>query len=94
MVSVTQLYPRDEREALLDSLGRDLALAEREVLARALDFAEPLYAGHTLSTGEAVWPHALGLAASLAAIGMDAASRAAGLLFAAPKYVEIGRAHV
>ena len=87
MVSVTQLYPRDEREALLDSLGRDLALAEREVLARALDFAEPLYAGHTLSTGEAVWPHALGLAASLAAIGMDAASRAAGLLFAAPKYV-------
>ena len=72
---------------LLDSIGRDLALADREVLARALDFAEPLYAGQTLSTGENVWPHALGLATSLASIGMDAASRASGILFAAPKYV-------
>ena len=78
---------RDSREALLDSLGRDLALADREVLARALDFAEPLYADHTLSTGEPVWPHALGLASSLASIGMDSASRAAGILFAAPKYL-------
>jgi len=91
MVSVVQLQPRgpsgESREALLDSLGRDLALADREVLARALDFAEPLYKDHTLSTGEPVWPHALGLASSLAAIGMDAQSRAAGLLFAAPKYL-------
>ena len=87
MVSVVHLHPRHERDALLDSLGRDLALADREVLARALDFAEPLYSGQTLSTGEQVWPHALGLAASLASIGMDAASRASGILFAAPKYV-------
>ncbi len=91
MVSVVPLHPReqsvDSREALLDSLGRDLANADREVLARALDFAEPLYAEHTLSTGEPVWPHALGLASSLAAVGMDAPSRAAGILFAAPKYL-------
>ncbi len=87
MVSVVQLHPRSERDALLDSLGRDLANADREVLARALDFAEPLYAQHALSTGEPVWPHALGLASSLAAIGMDAPSRAAGILFAAPKYL-------
>ena len=87
MVSVVHLHPRHKRDALLDSLGRDLALADREVLARALDFAEPLYSGQTLSTGEQVWPHALGLAASLASIGMDAASRASGILFAAPKYV-------
>jgi GTP pyrophosphokinase len=91
MVSVVPLHPRDQtvdsRQALLDSLGRDLANADRDVLARALDFAEPLYAQHTLSTGEPVWPHALGLASSLAAIGMDAPSRAAGILFAAPKYL-------
>ena len=79
------MHPAGERDALVDSLGRDLALADREVLARALDFADPLYAGQTLSTGENVWPHAIGLATSLASIGMDAASRASGILFAAPK---------
>ncbi len=87
---MVQLHPagdEGERAALLGKLGRDLAQADREVLARALEFAEPLYAGHTLSTGEQVWPHALGLAASLAAIGMDAPSRASGILFAAPKYL-------
>ncbi len=87
MVSVVPLHSPDQRGALLDSIGQDLAQADREVLVRALEFAEPLYAGHTLSTGESVWPHALGLAASLAAIGMDAPSRASGILFAAPKYL-------
>src|SRR4051812_9422063 len=87
MVSVVQLHPRAERDALIDSIGAELAAADREVLARALEFADPLYAGQTLSTGESVWPHALGLAANLAALGLDAASRAAGLLFAAPKFL-------
>src|SRR5258706_7389724 len=87
MVSVVQLHPRSERDSLLDSLGRDLAQADREVLARALEFADPLYAGQILSTGESVWPHAIGLAARLSAIGMDAASRASGILFAAPKFL-------
>ncbi|NBX89992.1 MAG: hypothetical protein EBQ86_07870, partial [Betaproteobacteria bacterium] len=63
MVSVVPLHSPDQRGALLDSIGQDLAQADREVLVRALEFAEPLYAGHTLSTGESVWPHALGLAA-------------------------------
>ncbi|MCX7161133.1 MAG: bifunctional (p)ppGpp synthetase/guanosine-3',5'-bis(diphosphate) 3'-pyrophosphohydrolase [Proteobacteria bacterium] len=87
MVSVVPLHSPDQRGELLDSIGQDLAQADRDVLVRALEFAEPLYAGHTLSTGEAVWPHALGLAVSLAAIGMDAPSRASGILFAAPKYL-------
>ena len=87
MVSAVLLHPRGEREVLLESLGRDLAPGDRAVLLRALDFAEPLYAGQSLTTGEPVWPHALALAANLAAIGMDAASRAAGILFAAPKYL-------
>jgi len=83
MVSVVQLHPQNGAAALADGLAR----AERDLLGRALEFAEPLYAGQALSTGEPVWPHALGLASSLAAIGADPAARAAGVLFAAPKYL-------
>jgi len=84
MVSVVQLHPQNGAAAL-EPIAEGLAAADRALLARALEFAEPLYAGQALSTGEPVWPHALGLAASLAAIGMDPAARAAGVLFAAPK---------
>ena len=35
----------------------------------ALEFAEPLYAGQVLSTGESTWTHALGLAGLLACRG-------------------------
>ena len=86
MVSVVQLRPQGAA-APLDALAAGLTHDERAALARALEFAEPLYAGQSLSTGEPVWPHALGIAASLAAIGMDPAARAAGVLFAAPKYL-------
>jgi GTP pyrophosphokinase len=87
MVSVVQLHPQNSAAAL-EPLAEGLARGERALLARTLEFAEPLYAGQMLSTGEPVWPHALGLAASLAAIGMDPAARAAGVLFAAPKYLD------
>jgi len=91
MVSVVQLFPGNPGQsgvAALDSLAEGLPAPERDLVARALAFAEPLYAGQTLSTGEPVWPHALGLAGSLAAIGMDPAARAAGILFAAPKFLD------
>jgi GTP pyrophosphokinase len=91
MVSVVQLFPGRPGQsgvAALDSLAQGLAAPERQVLARALEFAEPLYAGQALSTGEPVWPHALGLAAGLASIGMDPVARAAGILFAAPKFLD------
>jgi GTP pyrophosphokinase len=87
MVSVVQLHPQSSRAAL-EPLAQGLAAPERALIGRALEFAEPLYAGQTLSTGEPAWGHALGLAASLAAVGLDAPGRAAGLLFAAPKYLE------
>lgn len=87
MVSVVKLHPQSA-QAAIEPLAEGLGDAERALLARALEFAEPLYAGQALSTGEPVWPHALGLAASLAAIGMDPPTRAAGVLFAAPKYLE------
>ena len=57
------------------------------LIRRALAFAQPLYEGQTLSTGEPVWPHALGLSSGLASIGADVTAQAAGVLFAAPKYL-------
>ncbi|MGE5128403.1 MAG: RelA/SpoT family protein [Sphingomonadaceae bacterium] len=87
MVSVVQLHPQNTAVAALDTVAEGLAGEERALVGQALEFAEPLYAGHALSTGEPVWPHAVGLGAGLAAIGLDAAGRAAGVLFAAPKYL-------
>ncbi|MGH8704578.1 MAG: RelA/SpoT family protein [Burkholderiales bacterium] len=87
MVSVVQLHPQSSTAAL-EPLAEGLTGADRALVARALDFAEPIYAGQTLSTGEPVWPHALGLGAGLASIGLDPAARAAGVLFAAPKYLD------
>ena len=87
MVSVVQLHAQNSAAAALDPIAEGLSGQQRALVARALEFAEPLYAGHTLSTGEPVWPHAVGLGASLASIGLDPAGRAAGVLFAAPKYV-------
>ena len=87
MVSVVQLHPQSSAAAL-GPLAEGLAAPERALIGRALEFAEPLYAGQLLSTGEPCWSHALGLAAGLAAIGLDGAGRAAGILFAAPKYLD------
>ncbi len=84
MVSVVQLHPQSGAAAL-EPIAQGLAGADRALVARALEFAEPLYAGQQLSTGEPAWVHALGLAAGLAAIGLDAPGRAGGVLFAAPK---------
>ena len=87
MVTVVQLHP-SSAGAALESVAQGLGAGERALLARALEFAEPLYAGRPLSTGEPAWAHALGLAAGLASVGVDATGRAAGVLFAAPKYLE------
>ncbi|HEX6158066.1 MAG TPA: bifunctional (p)ppGpp synthetase/guanosine-3',5'-bis(diphosphate) 3'-pyrophosphohydrolase [Burkholderiales bacterium] len=86
MVSVVRLHPQSSAAAL-EPLALGLEPAERALVGRAREFAEPLYAGQVLSTGEPVWAHALGLAGNLAAIGVDATARAAGVLFAAPKYL-------
>src|SRR6187399_1732290 len=75
MVSVVHLRSQDAPN------GR----AEDALVDRACAFARPLYEGQTLSTGEPVWPHALGLSASLASIGVDPVAQAAGVLFAVPK---------
>ena len=86
MVTVVQLHPQNSAAAL-EPIAEGLAAPDRALLARALEFAEPLYAGAALSTGEPTWAHAVGLAGNLAAIGLDAPGRVAGLLFAAPKHL-------
>ena len=78
MVSVVQIHSRDA------SHGR----VQDALVERALAFVRPLYEGQVLSTGEPVWSHALGLEASLASIGVDTETRAAGVLFAAPKLLD------
>src|SRR5258708_7251720 len=87
MRSVVQLHPQSGAAAL-GALAEGLAPADRARLGQALEFAEPLYAGQVLSTGEPTWAHALGLTANLASIGVDAVGRMGGLLFAAPKHAE------
>ncbi|MEA3193673.1 MAG: pyrophosphokinae [Betaproteobacteria bacterium] len=84
---VVQLQPLDSAAAL-DPVAEGLAGEERALVQRALEYAEPLYRAQTLSTGEPTWVHALGLGANLATIGVDAAGRAAGILFAAPKHLK------
>jgi len=86
MVTVVQLHPQNSAAAL-GPIAEGLGPRERALVGRALEFAEPLYAGQTLSTGEPTWTHALGIGANLASIGVDAAGRAAGILFAAPKHL-------
>jgi GTP pyrophosphokinase len=64
-----------------------LEASERTLLERALEFVLPLYEGKLLGTGEPALEHAYGLAANLAQLRIDAATRAAGLLFAVPEYL-------
>src|SRR4051812_32911971 len=90
MRSVVQLHPQSGAAAL-GPLAEGLAPADRARLGQALAFAEPLYAGELLSTGEPTWVHALGLTANLAAIGVDTVGRMGGVLFAAPKHVELDK---
>ena len=89
MVSVVQLRP--QAGAAVDAVAEGLGAEDRQRVQQALEFAEPLYAGQLLSTGEPTWAHALGLAATLAAIGLDAPARVAGMLFAAPKHIELDK---
>jgi GTP pyrophosphokinase len=64
-----------------------LEASERALLERAVEFAAPVYEGKLLGTGEPALEHAYGLAANLAQLRIDAATRAAGLLFAVPEYL-------
>jgi GTP pyrophosphokinase len=61
---------------------------ERDLVLRAYAFAAPLYESKRLGSDEPALEHALGVAANLSALRLDGAARAAGLLYAAPEYLE------
>ena len=65
--------------------------SERALLDRAWARAQPLYGDRRVGTGESVADHALALAAMLASLRLDAATCAAGLLFAASEYLDGAR---
>ena len=67
--------------AWLDNVGQRFALAEVEVLRKALDFAAPRYAERRLATGEEVLTHALETARILLDLRLDHETLAAALLF-------------
>ncbi|MEN3353140.1 MAG: pyrophosphokinae [Betaproteobacteria bacterium] len=57
--------------------------AQHELVERALDFVEPLYANRTLSSGQAVLAHAVDVAQTLSELKLDADAVAAALLYPA-----------
>ena len=62
--------------------------AEIDVIRRAGELAEPLYAGHAELTGTPLIQHALGAAAILAGMNMDFETIAATILHAVPEYLK------
>src|SRR5215510_3899278 len=64
-----------------------LDAAERALVEQAAAFAAPLYEGKRLGTGEPALDHAYGLAGNLAQLRIDAATRAAVLLYAVSEYL-------
>ena len=85
MVTSTRLDPEIGGES--DLLDAGLAVEERRALARAHEFAAGLYGEKVLGTGEPAYAHAIGLARNVARLRLDADTRVAGLLFAAPAYL-------
>jgi GTP pyrophosphokinase len=75
-------------EDSLTTLGKGLSPLDAEKIRRAAEDARSIYGDAVLGSGEGAWPHALGMALILAGLRLDADSRLAALLFAAPAYDE------
>ena len=89
MVSVTHsIAQAGAEEASLDLLAEGLPEAARDRLARAAGYARALYGERQLGSGEAAWPHALGMALVAASLRLDLDTRLAALLFAASDYLD------
>ena len=87
MGTVAKAARVDLAEPAVDAIAAGLPEADAARVRSALEFARPMYADKLLGTGEPALEHALGLAASLAALRLDAETRIAGILFAAPQYL-------
>ena len=72
----------------LDTLGTHFSEIEAETIRNACEFAAPLYEGQQEITGTPLLQHALGAAAILAGMGMDADTIAATVLHAVPAFLD------
>lgn len=90
MVSVQQQSSLDGTNipAWLAALPPAFAPGEVALIRQACELAEPLYAGQFELTGAPLLQHALGAAAILAGMGMDAETVAAAILHAVPESME------
>jgi len=95
MVSVVHsVAAQSDLEHSLQTLSEGLSADEARKIRAAAEFAQSIYAEHTLGSGEGVWRHALGMALILVGLKLDADSRLAALLFAVPTYDEHGIVHI
>ena len=90
MVSTTQKLPASSEniQSWFDGLTTTFSSAEVEVIRRACELAEPLYAGQFELTGTPLIQHALGSAAILIGMHMDHETIAATILHAVPEYLD------
>ncbi|WP_345532282.1 bifunctional (p)ppGpp synthetase/guanosine-3',5'-bis(diphosphate) 3'-pyrophosphohydrolase [Viridibacterium curvum] len=83
MVSVQHSVANTSGDASLpDLLAEGLGPTERAQIAQAVDWAQSVYTGHVLGSGEGVWQHALGMALIAVSLRLDVDARLAALLFA------------
>jgi GTP pyrophosphokinase len=87
MVSVVHsVAAQSDDQHSLQTLTDGLGASESGRVAAALAFAREVYADASLSSGEGVWSHALGIALIVTGLKLDADSRIAALLFAVPAH--------
>lgn len=83
MVSVQHSVANTDGDTSLpDLLSEGLGPLERAKLAQAIEWAQQVYEGHVLGSGEGVWQHALGMTLIAVSLRLDIDARLAALLFA------------
>lgn len=83
MVSVQHSVANTDGAASLpDLLAEGLGPVARAQMAQAIDWAQTVYHGHALGSGEGVWQHALGMTLIAVSLKLDIDARLAALLFA------------
>ncbi|MFA6970253.1 MAG: bifunctional (p)ppGpp synthetase/guanosine-3',5'-bis(diphosphate) 3'-pyrophosphohydrolase [Gallionella sp.] len=88
MVSIHSAQNFADTPSWLAALTTDFTAAEIDVIRRACELAESLYAGQVELTGTPLMQHALGAASILIGMNMDFETIAATLLHAVPEYME------
>jgi GTP pyrophosphokinase len=93
MVSVVHsVAAQSDFDQFFTTLSSGLLPADNLRLRAAVEYAWGVYGDKTLSSGEGVWSHGLGMAIILAGLKLDVDTRMAALFFAIPAYVENGTA--